>query len=122
MKSVTPVSHPLPGLLILAVLWAIGAGCSDGGDSPCITTAKKICAAACTCGGSTRCAIGDSSGSISFDNEGGCVMLYSLGCSDAAAGNVDFAACQSALASPTCVQSSDGPALEPPAACDATGQ
>jgi len=106
----------LPGLFVLAVLAVTGAGCSSDGDSPCVKTAKTICAAACTCGGSSRCAIGDSSSSISFDNETACVALYSMGCSSP--GNVDFTACQSALASPMCVQSSNGPALDLPTACD----
>jgi hypothetical protein len=106
----------LPRLLVLVALAVTAAACGSD-DSPCIKTAKTICAAACTCGGSSGCAIGDTSSAISFDNEAGCVMVYSLGCSDSGSANVDFAACQSALGTPTCVQSSDGPALELPASC-----
>jgi len=106
---------PLSGLVMLAALAVAAAACGSD-DSPCIKTGKTICAAACNCGGGSGCAIGDDSGAISFDNNSGCVMLYSLGCSNDD-GSIDFAACQSALASPMCVQSSDGPALDLPAAC-----
>lgn len=107
----------LSRLLVLAALAVTASACGGDDDSPCVKTAKTICAAACTCGGSAGCAIGDATSAITFDDEAGCVALYSLGCSDAA-GGIDYAACQSALASPTCVQSTDGRALDLPTACE----
>jgi hypothetical protein len=116
MKITVSVFRSLPRLFVLAILAVTAAGCG-GDDNACVKAAKTICAAACACGGSGRCAIGDSSSSITFSNESGCVTLYSLGCPNGD-GSIDFAACQSALSSPVCVQSSDGPALDLPAACE----
>jgi len=104
----------LSGLLIVAGIAAAGCG---GGDSACVETGKAICAAACTCGGADGCVIGDSSSAITFENEGDCKSLYTFGCSQDD-GSVDFDACKSALANPTCVQSPDGRALDLPASCD----
>src|SRR5689334_24609071 len=93
------------GLLVIATLAAAGCGGSD--DNACVSAGKAICAAACTCGGADGCAIGDSSGAITFDNEADCTSLYTFGCSKDD-GSVDFEACKSDLASPMCVQSTDG--------------
>lgn len=116
---ITDVRRPLLSLLLVTLFAGGVAGCgssSNSGDSPCIKTAKAICSAACTCRGNGACAIGDAGGSVSFDNQAGCEALYSLGCSDGAAG-IDYAACQQALGTPTCVQSSDGRALSLPPVC-----
>jgi hypothetical protein len=106
----------LSRLLVIAALAAAGCGGSD--DNACVEAGKAICAAACTCGGADGCAIGDTSGAITFDNEADCRSLYTFGCSQDD-GSIDFEACKSALASPVCVQSSGGRALDPPASCDA---
>jgi hypothetical protein len=116
MKITSSRSLVLGRLLALAVLVIVSA--CGGDDDECIETAKTICAAACTCGGSDGCAIGDSTGALTFDDEADCVTLYSLGCSQDD-GSIDFAACQSALATPPCVQSTDGRALDLPATCEA---
>jgi len=102
----------LSGLLVIALA---AAGCG-GGDNACVAAGKAICAAACACGGADGCAIGDASSSISFDNEADCTSLYTFGCSQDD-GSVDFEACKSDLASPMCVQSSDGRVLDLPASC-----
>jgi hypothetical protein len=116
--STTFRSLALPLLLAALVAGgAAGCGSSSGSDSACSKTAKAICSAACICRGNGACAIGDASGSVSFDNQAGCEALYSLGCSEGAAG-IDDAACQAALATPTCVQSTDGRALSLPPACE----
>jgi hypothetical protein len=107
--------HSLSGLLVITALAAAGCGGSD--DSACVSAGKAICAAACICGGADGCAIGDTSGGITFNDEGDCRSLYTFGCSQDD-GSVDFDACKSALASPMCVQSSDGRVLDLPAACD----
>lgn len=116
MKLITAPLSTLPGLLVLATLALAAAGCG-GDDSDCVKAAKKICAAACSCGGNSGCAIGDANGAISFDNESGCVTLYSAGCSSPQA-TIDFDACVKALGSPACVQSTDGMALDLPPACE----
>jgi hypothetical protein len=103
----------LSGLLVIALA---AAGCG-GGDNACVSAGKAICAAACTCGGSNGCSIGDSSGAITFDNEADCTSLYTFGCSKDD-GSVDFDACRSAVANAMCVQSSSGRALDLPAACE----
>lgn len=113
MKMVASL-RSLPGLLVIAVLATAGCG---GGDSACVEAGKAICAAACTCGGADGCIIGDASSAITFENEADCKALYTFGCSKDD-GSVDFDACKSALASPVCVQSTDGRALDLPAACD----
>ena len=104
----------LPGLLVIAALAAAGCG---GDDNACVEAGKTICAAACNCGGADGCVIGDASGAITFDDEADCKALYNFGCSQDD-GSIDFAACKSALASPMCVQSTDGRALDLPAACE----
>ena len=103
------------GLLIISVLAVVGCGGSD--DNACVQAGKAICAAACSCGGASHCAIGDTSSSISFDSEADCKALYTFGCSQDD-GSVDFEACKSDLASPMCVQSSDGRAVDLPASCE----
>jgi hypothetical protein len=107
MKIITAPLSTLPGLLVLATLALAAAGCG-GDDSDCVKAAKKICAAACSCGGNSA---------IRFDNESGCVSLYSSGCSSPQA-TIDFDACVQALGSPACVQSTDGMALDLPPACE----
>ncbi|MEZ4360820.1 MAG: hypothetical protein R3B48_11615 [Kofleriaceae bacterium] len=99
----------------LAVALALVACGEDG--ATCSSASEAICAAACKCGGSAGCLIGDANGAISFDNKAGCLALYSAACSQAPA-NVDFAACQDAVGTATCVASPDGMALMLPAACD----
>ena len=106
-----------PGLLVVAALAA--TGCGGGGDNACVTAGKAICAAACTCGGADGCAIGDTSGAITFNNEADCTSLYTFACSHDD-GSVDFNACKSDLASPMCVQSTDGRALDLPASCQSS--
>ena len=103
----------LSGLLVIAALAAAGCG---GGDSACVSAGKAICAAACDCGGAKGCAVGDGSSSITFDSEADCKSLYTFGCSQDD-GSIDFDACKSDLASPMCVQSTDGQALKLPASC-----
>jgi hypothetical protein len=105
----------LSGLLVFAALAA--AGCGGGDDNACTEAGKAICAAACNCGGADGCAIGDSSGAITFDDEADCTALYTFGCSQDD-GSIDFDACRSALANPMCVQSSGGQALDLPASCE----
>jgi len=118
MTLTAPLPRTISHLIVAAAFAVNAVGCGGGGgDSACIKTAKTICAAACGCGSTTSCAIGDANGAVTFDNQAGCVMLYSLGCSQPG-GTTDFAACQAALANPTCVQSPDGRALELPAACE----
>ena len=107
----------LSGLFVIATLAAAGCGGSD--DNACVEAGKAICAAACSCGGADGCIIGDASSSVTFNSEGDCTALYTFGCSHDD-GSVDFAACKSALASPMCVQSADGRALDVPAACDSS--
>jgi hypothetical protein len=107
----------LPRLLVLTILTIVASACGGGDDdNACVKTAKTICAAACTCGGSAGCVVGDASSAVTFDNNADCVALYSLGCPGD--GSIDFAACQSALATPMCVQSTDGRALDLPPTCE----
>jgi hypothetical protein len=103
-------------MLVAAVL---AAGCGGDGDSDatCSSTGAAICEAACDCGGSAGCSIGDEEGSITFDSKSDCLMLYALGCSGDT-GEFDYGPCQAALKSPTCVASSDGMALKTPPECD----
>jgi hypothetical protein len=102
-------------LAVVASL-TLATGCGEDGAT-CSSTAATICAAACTCGGSAGCSIGDETGSITFDNERDCRSLYALGCGQAPS-NIDYEACATALKTPECVASSDGMVLKTPAACD----
>lgn len=115
--SVSRFSFPalLAGALMMMGL--AGAGCGSDDESSCSSVASKLCQAACNCGGSAGCSIGDESGGITFDNKADCVSLYSLGCSQPSEG-IDYKACADALDSPTCVASSSGMVLKTPAACD----
>lgn len=103
----------------VAVVAGLGwlAACGEDGDS-CASMVDTICAAACTCGGAAGCAVGDESGSLTFDNKQGCVAVYNLACSSEPPAGFSYSACKSALASPMCVASTDGMALKLPAACD----
>lgn len=96
-----------------------GDGNGDGEDPPatCSSTGAAICEAACECGGSAGCSIGDEESSITFDNKQDCLMLYALACSQPSSG-VDYTACQNALKTPTCVASVDGMTLKTPPECD----
>lgn len=96
--------------------WLAACG-GDEGDS-CASMVDTICSAACTCGGAAGCAVGDETGSISFDNKQGCVTLYNLACSSEPPAGFSYSACKSALASPTCVASTDGMVLKLPAVCE----
>ena len=104
-------------LLLATALAACGGGGDDDGvEGTCSATADAICSAACECGGSAGCSIGDESGSITFDSKAECLGLYSLACQQPSSG-FDYAACETALKTPICVQSPDGRALETPAEC-----
>lgn len=105
--------------LALAMAMALGlAGAACGSDEDsCSSVASKICQAACDCGGSAGCSIGDESGSLTFDNKSDCLQLYSFACQQPS-DKIDYKACADALATPMCVASSDGMALKTPAACD----
>lgn len=93
------------------------AACGEDGDS-CESMVETICTAACTCGGAAGCVVGDESGALTFDNKQGCVAIYNLSCSSDPPAGFSYSACKSALASPTCVATTDGMALKLPAACD----
>ena len=110
------IAASLRSLAGLAIVVLAASGCG-GGDNACVETGKKICAAACACGGADGCIIGDASSAITFKNEADCKALYTFGCSQDD-GSVDFDACKSALANPVCVQSTDGRALDLPASCE----
>ncbi len=125
MKWSRSVSQWFGGATALAVM-TLGAlvlgGCGgDGGEedppATCSTAGAALCEAACECGGSAGCSIGDEESSITFDNKQDCLMLYALACSQPSSG-VDYTACQSALETPTCVASSDGMTLKTPPECD----
>ncbi len=106
--------RPLGAALLLA-LAALGGCGSD--ESPCESMVDAICEAACSCGGAAGCAIGDTSGAITFDDKKGCVALYNLVCSEPASG-FGYAKCEADLSPPRCVQSTDGMAVMLPASCD----
>lgn len=93
---------------LVAGFFSVSApGC--GGVS-CEDAVDQLCAKACECGGD-KCRFGDETFSISFDDQGKCVTLYSLGCGSEA---FDPQACVDALGTAEC----SGDALLPPAACD----
>lgn len=104
---------------VLGLIFGLGlaAGCSDD-EGTCSSASAAICEAACDCGGSAGCSIGDADGSITFDNKADCLSLYAFACDQQPAPSADYAACEAALESPTCVPSSDGMALMLPAACE----
>jgi hypothetical protein len=105
---------------VLGLVFGLGlaAGCSDDEKGTCSSAAAAICEAACDCGGSAGCSIGDADGSITLDNKSDCLRLYAFACDEQPSGGADYAACEAALASPTCVPSGDGMALMVPAACE----
>lgn len=120
MKFSATSLRTLPAALLLAfasLTASLTTACGSEED-PCDSMVDAICAAACSCGGAAGCAIGDTSGAITFSNKAGCKALYGLACSEPAPAGFSYSACEKAVASPTCVQSSDGMALMLPAVCD----
>lgn len=109
----------LSSLLLGAVVGLACGDDSDGGDdeaSRCRSIGEAICAEACACG---DCSITMAGGgvSISFDDEAGCREVYvDLGCSQPD-DTIDYDACESDLASPTCIDGADGSALDFPESC-----
>ena len=110
--------------IYLSIMLALGltVGCGGGGDDDgvegtCSSASAAICEAACDCGGSAGCSIGDSDGSITFDSKADCLSLYALACGQPSSGQ-NYAACETALQTPMCVPSTDGMALMVPAACE----
>lgn len=101
----------------VVVGFSLFAACGEDGDS-CSSMVDTICAAACSCGGTAGCAVGDESGALTFDNKQGCVALYNLACSSEPPAGFSYSACKSALATPMCVATTDGMAVKLPPECD----
>lgn len=100
-------------LSLCAAVTALSApGCGSGGPT-CESVSDELCAKACECGGGSKCAFGDMSGSISFKTKDDCLSLIKLGCGSS---KVDFAACSDAIDSTKC----SGDAFPTPAACNST--
>lgn len=101
--------------MILAAALAVAA---CGGGSECKDSVAKLCKKACACGAPQgECAIGDSSGGLSFDSEGDCRALFGLACGSDGADQVDWGACSDALDTATC----ESDRLVVPASCDSDG-
>ena len=81
-------------------------GCDSGDDGvSCSSAYKSVCARACECGG-TECALGGQGGTLSFDSQADCEVLYvGLGCAAGTKPDVDWNACQPAIDEAQCGES-----------------
>ena len=94
-------------------------GCaSDDDETTCEVVNQRICDMACACADGDECVISSGGASIIHDNAGDCSGFWvTFGCVQPEADQVNYAACDVALDSAQCVDTTMGMGLAFPAEC-----
>lgn len=93
------------------------AACGSSG-SLCEDATDVLCQRMCECDFSAGCRYGDESSSISFESEGDCRGFFRRRCASERAAEVDWARCESVIASQVCDESFEEGALPVVEACE----
>lgn len=105
---------------LLLIAGALLCSCGDdGAGSSCVETGSKICSKAVQCNGSAALiAVSGGTATVEHDSESACRSYYSmLSCTDEQRASADYSACNLALDTAQCTDTSKGKALELPTAC-----